>query len=133
MQGDAYLNKKVFWITNTLTFSYFLRYSRCLHVPWLSDTLPDPLNWVSKSQFIESLQYNREIAVSSLIRGTSSKKLYQELDLESLRSRRWLRRLWFFYKICMNKCLILICIIWFHKELSFFLPEKVKNQCHLQH
>ena len=35
--------------------------------------------------------------------GISSKKLYQELGLESLRSRRWLRKLCLFYKIYKNK------------------------------
>ena len=34
---------------------------------------------------------------------TSSGKLYQELDLESLRSRRWLRKLCLFCKIYKNK------------------------------
>ena len=31
--------------------------------------------------------------------GTSQEKLYQELGLESLRSRRWLRRMCYFYKL----------------------------------
>ena len=38
-------------------------------------------------QRIESVQYNAAIAITGAIRGTSSKKLYQELGLESLRSR----------------------------------------------
>ena len=54
-------------------------------------------------QRIESIQYNAAIAITSAIRGTSSKKLYQELGLESLRSRRWLRKLCLFYKIYKNK------------------------------
>ena len=32
-------------------------------------------------------------------KGKSQKKLYQELNLESLRNRRWYRKLFFFYKI----------------------------------
>ena len=43
---------------------------------------------------IESIQYNA--AITGAIRGTFSKKLYQELGLESLRSRRWLRKLCLF-------------------------------------
>ena len=39
-------------------------------------------------QRIESIQYNAAIAITYAIRGTSSEKLYQELGLESLRSRR---------------------------------------------
>ena len=50
-------------------------------------------------QRIESIQYNAAAAIIGAIRGTSSKKLYQELDLESLRSRRWHRKLCLFCKI----------------------------------
>ena len=54
-------------------------------------------------QRIESVQYNAAIAITGAIRGTSSEKLYQELGLESLRSRRWLSKLCLFYKIYKNK------------------------------
>ena len=47
-------------------------------------------------QRIKSIQYNAAIAVTG-------EKFYQELRLESLRSRRWLRKLCFFYKIYKNK------------------------------
>ena len=36
-------------------------------------------------QSFESTQYNAVITITEAIRGTSSKKLYQELSLESLR------------------------------------------------
>ena len=39
------------------------------------------------------------LAITGAIRGTSQEKLYQELGLESLRSRRWLRRMCYFYKL----------------------------------
>ena len=42
-------------------------------------------------QRIESIQYNAAIAITGAIRGTSSENFYQELGLESLRSRRWLK------------------------------------------
>ena len=42
-------------------------------------------------QRIEFIQYNAAIAITGAIKGISSEELYQELDLESLRSRRWLR------------------------------------------
>ena len=54
-------------------------------------------------QRIESRQYNAAIAITGAIKCTSSGKLYQELGLESLRSRRWLKKLCLFYKICKNK------------------------------
>ena len=54
-------------------------------------------------QRIEPIQYNAAIAITGAIRDTSSEKLYQEFGLESLRSRRWLRKLCLFYKIYKNK------------------------------
>ena len=52
---------------------------------------------------LESIQYNPCLAVTGAIRGTSSEKLYQELGLESLKSRRWFRKLCHFYKILNEK------------------------------
>ena len=52
---------------------------------------------------LESIQYNAAIAITGAIRGTSSEKLFQELGLESLKSRRWLRKLCSFYKIFHKK------------------------------
>ena len=44
------------------------------------------------------------IARSNLpIRGTSRQKLYQELGLESLKDRRWLRRLCYLHKVLSTK------------------------------
>ena len=54
-------------------------------------------------QRMECIQYNGAIAITGAIRGTSSEKLYQELGLESLKSRRWFRKLCLFYKIYKNK------------------------------
>ena len=53
-------------------------------------------------QRIESIQYNAAIAINGAISG-SAKKLYQELVLESLRSRRWLWKLFLFCKKYKNK------------------------------
>ena len=44
-------------------------------------------------KYLESIQYNAAIAITGAIRGTSSEKLFQELGFESLKSRRWLRKL----------------------------------------
>ena len=52
---------------------------------------------------LESVQYNACLAIAGAIRGTSSEKLYQELGLESLKSRRWFRKLCHFYKILNEK------------------------------
>ena len=42
---------------------------------------------------LKSIQYNKDITINGAIRGTSSEILFQELGLESLKSRRWLRKL----------------------------------------
>ena len=54
-------------------------------------------------QRLESIQYNSAIAITGTIRGTSSEKLFQELGLEILKSRRWSRKLYLFHKILHSK------------------------------
>ena len=44
-------------------------------------------------KYLESIQYNAAIVITGAIRGTSSEKLFQGLGLESLKSRRWLSKL----------------------------------------
>ena len=53
---------------------------------------------------IESVQYNAALAITGAIRSSSREKLYQELGFESLRDRRWYRKLCFYYKIRHNDC-----------------------------
>ena len=48
---------------------------------------------------LESVQYNAALAITGAIRGSSREKLYQELGLESLKSRRWYRKLCLFFKL----------------------------------
>ena len=54
-------------------------------------------------QRLESIQYNAAIAITGAIRGTSLEKLFQELELKTLKSRRWFRKLYLFYKILHSK------------------------------
>ena len=49
-------------------------------------------------QRLESIQYNAAIAITGTIRGTSLEKVFQELGLETLKSRRWSGKLYLFYK-----------------------------------
>ena len=51
------------------------------------------------SKNIESIQYNAALAITGAIKGTSRVGLYQELGIESLSSRRQIRRLSTFYKL----------------------------------
>ena len=50
-----------------------------------------------------TVQYNAALAITGAIRGSSKGKLYQELGFESLKDRRWLRRLCYLYKIVNTK------------------------------
>ena len=47
----------------------------------------------------ESVQCKVTLAITGAIQGTSRKKIYQELGLESLRARRWYKRLSCMFKI----------------------------------
>ena len=44
-------------------------------------------------------QYKVALAITGAIQGTSREKIYQELGLESLRTRRWYKRLSCMFKI----------------------------------
>ena len=57
---------------------------------------PDKEIFINK---IEKAQYDAALAVTGAIRGTSREKLYAELGIESLKFRRWFRKLACFYKI----------------------------------
>ena len=52
---------------------------------------------------LESLQYNAALAITGAIKGSSTEKLYVELGLESLKSRRWYRKMSLFYKVFKNE------------------------------
>ena len=52
---------------------------------------------------IESIQYKAALATAGAIQGTSRERIYQELGLESLKSRRWYKRLSCMFKIMNNE------------------------------
>ena len=64
-----------------------------------SDLNYDQTNNESFCQQIESVRYTVSLATTGAIKGTSRLKLYKEIGLESLRFRRWFRKLCTFYKI----------------------------------
>ena len=51
----------------------------------------------------ESVQYKAALVITGAIQGTSRDKIYQELGLESLKSRRWYKRLTCLFKIMRNE------------------------------
>ena len=61
------------------------------------DTLYDQAYNASFHQKLEKIQYNACIAITGAICGTSKEKIYQELGLEALKSRRWFRKRCFFF------------------------------------
>ena len=63
------------------------------------DVIYDQPNKESFCTKIERLQYNAALAITGAIRGIFQIKLYKELGLESLRFRRWFRRLCTFFKM----------------------------------
>ena len=48
---------------------------------------------------LESVQYDAALAITGAIKGSSRKKFYQELGLESLKAWRWYRKLCLFIKL----------------------------------
>ena len=62
------------------------------------DIIYDQPNNESFTQKIERIQYNAALAITGAIKGTSQSKLYSELGFESLKFRRWFRKLCTFLK-----------------------------------
>ena len=52
---------------------------------------------------LESVRYKVALAITGAIKGSSREKTYQELGFESLKSRRWYKRLCCMYKITNDK------------------------------
>ena len=59
--------------------------------------------WRCNLRSTESVQYNAALAITVAIRGTPKEKFYEELGFESLKDRRWLRRLCYLDKIVNTK------------------------------
>ena len=52
---------------------------------------------------LESVQYNATLAMAGAIRGCSTEKINEELGLESLKSRRWYRKMSLLYKVLKSE------------------------------
>ena len=66
------------------------------------DIIYDQPNSDSFCEKLESIQYKAALAITGAIQGTSRHKIYKELGLESLKARRWYKRLTCMFKI-MNE------------------------------
>ena len=67
------------------------------------DTIYEQPQNESFCEKLESLQYKAALAITDAIQGTSREKIYQELGLESLKSRRWYKCLSCMFKIMNNE------------------------------
>ena len=54
---------------------------------------------ISFFEKLESVQYKAALAITVAIQSTSRNKTYEELGIESLKGRRWYRRLSCMFKI----------------------------------
>ena len=66
------------------------------------DIIYDQLNNESFCEKLESIQYKAALAITGAIQGTSRDKIYAELGLESLKAKKWYKRLSCMFKI-MNE------------------------------
>ena len=82
------------WHSLLIIYNSFIR----PHLDY-GDIIYDQLNNQAFSNKLEAVRYNAALAITGAIQGTSKTKVYQELGLESLKSRRWFRHLCYFYKI----------------------------------
>ena len=57
----------------------------------------------SFSEKLESIHYKAAFAITGALQGTSRDKIYQELGLESLKSRRWHKSFSLIFKIMKEK------------------------------
>ena len=88
-------------LRNTLPRLPLLIIYKSFIIPHLDygDIVFDQAYNVSFHQELESIQYNSALAIVGAITGTSTEKLYNELGLETLKKRRWYRKLCCFYKV----------------------------------
>ena len=88
-------------LLNTLPRNSLLTIYKSFVRPYLDycDIIYDQPNNESFYTKIERIQYNAALAITGAIKGTSQTKLYKELGLESLKFRRWFRRLCTLFKV----------------------------------
>ena len=88
------LSKILPWYSLLTRYKSFVR----PHLDYGDILYDQPYN-KSFCQKIETVQFNAVLAITSVIKGTSQVKLYNQLGLESLEFRWWFRKLCLFYKV----------------------------------
>ena len=101
MKGIGLLRKLQSILTRTSLLTIYKSFIRP-HLDY-GDVVYDQPSNDAFSNKLETIQYNAALAITGAIKGTSRKKLYQEIGLEYLQQRRWMRRLFLFYKVVSTK------------------------------
>ena len=95
---DMHLKEKISIVNNALLRKlrnfHSIRYFLGRHLDYC-DVIYDKMRCEKFIENQESIEYNATLATS----GASKEKLYNKLDLEYFRDRRWIRRLCLFHKI----------------------------------
>ena len=72
------------------------------HIDYSNIIYDQPSNG-SSCEKLESVQYKTALSITGVIEGASREKLFMDLGLESLKSRRWFRCLCCMFKIMKNQ------------------------------
>ena len=84
----------------------------------------------SFSEKLEAIQYKTALVITGAIQRTSRDKIYQEVGLESLKSRRWYKCLSLMFKIMKEQTIRTRnnCILVYHCRIqAFFFPSTFKD------
>ena len=108
-KGISVLRKLRYYIPRKSLITLYKSFIRS-HLDF-ADVIYDLPNSKTFCDKIESIQYNAALAITGAIRGTSKDKLYKELGLEYLSSRRWVKRLTLFHKFFRIKVLSTFIIL----------------------
>ena len=101
MKGIGLLRKLRSILTRTSLLTIYKSFIRP-HLDYGDIVYDQPSNDAFSNK-LETVQYNAALAITGAIKGTSREKLYQELGLEYLHQRRWMRRFCLFYKVVSTK------------------------------
>ena len=69
------------------------------------DVIFDKPSNATVSNRIESARCNADLGITGAIRGTSKETIYQELGFETMKEKKWFRRLCSFYEMLSNQAL----------------------------
>ena len=101
MKGIGLLRKLWSILTRTSLLTIYKSFIRP-HLDYGDIVYDQPSNDAFSNK-LETVRYNAALAIMRAVKGTSREKLYQELGLEYLHQRRWMRRFCLFYKVVSTK------------------------------